>query len=923
MADDASSTPQTNQPGLQGFGEAATGPWALEETLKKVLSALQKDINNNVRQNRNFDILNRNIDRLSNIISDNNDNTQEYQRKETTGSARSQKVLDDIKKSSTRAAKAQEEANRSDKPSKNSARDNLLNGGGGGGRGGGFFGIVKDAAMKTGRGVLDAGKAIIDSGGDIAAATEGVARAIPGIGAILASSSRMVNEARDQFATVAKTGQTFNGRLTDIANAAAQFGLSTKQVVSILSDNSEIAAKIGGTNFLRLQREVRSTTEKFGRFGLTVEDQAKVVGIFSEMQLMRGNREQANSAKAAAEYTAKMAALAKLTGKSIDDLAKTQQDLSIDADVYTAVQKMADRFGPAAAESTQRLIDNIIPQFDEKTQGTMKDLVTSFANTGSISQSELGQALIRGNREDLIPVLEKSLKSGNEGQLLSTLRSIGQEGMAVNSTLRRQTSNVNFGYGDQGNVIAAFGSFAKISDAQVKGLDAATAGLKASMTPANPNDPNSVAGFDQNQTVVQEQLSAAYAATLQNATNLQPALQQLTVAAAEMTAAFMGSDLVRDSISQFSAAVVDATQNMSSFIASLQAFDALEGAIGSVISAVMKFGDWLGKVTGIGSGAGQLAAGAGAWFGGKWLLGKAGDGVKSLFGGGKGAAGAAESGAARGAAGLGAGAMRSLARGGLIGAGLEGLGYLLPGGKEFTLKNGLRSALRVGGGALGGLGGGALGTLVAPGAGTTVGGIAGGMAGYAGGNWLAEKLLGPDDLRKIAPPAPPKQPTAAKQQPKPVVIPRVRATTPGGITPEHREFAAKQADLKRRQDAYIASIKAKVDAQANANTVQPVPATQPTQAHYAAMAAAASKGLTPAQREEMARQHKTHMASFTKPIDKKSAKDARVAFPTGDEMQNRQLQEMQMTNKILMGIYDNGQPKLKPKPAVVMYNGGW
>lgn len=910
MADDSQPSNNT-QPNLPGIGETSNGPWALEDTLKKVLGVLQKDLANNARQNRNFDILNRNIDRLSQNISDSSSSDQNLQRKNINTAAETKKQLEDIKKASNRAAKAQEEAIRADKPSKNAARDNLLGGGGGGG--GGVLGFVTNLAMKTGKGVMDAGKAIVDSGGDIAQATEGVARAIPGIGAILASSARMVNDTRNQFAQMAKTGQTFNGNMMEFANTAADAALSTSQAVQILGDNAEAAARIGGANFLRLQREVRSTTEQFGRFGLSVEDQAKVLGNFTEIQLMRGRRDQAQNAKAAADYTAKMVALAKATGQSIDSLMQNDKNLEKSADMFSASQAVYERFGKTAADNFERVYKDVSNKLvGTDAQKPVEALMANIGNWDSMVQSDLGQAFAQAGKLDDLVKLRDAMTSGNDGQVTKILQGISGELNNRDSDLAKRVGALS----RTGNLDPAL--FAGMRDLTALSSDANknTSALAAQMKTDNKGTGKAtdLSTYDQNQTVVQEQLGKAYAAILNNAAQLQPALQQLTIAAAQMTAAFMASDVVKDTIGQFSGAVVDATQHMQDFISTLTVFDTLGSGLGWVIGKLMEFGGWLGKFTGIGEGWGKLLVAAGAWFGGKGLLGKAGSGIKSLFGFGEAggaAAGAAEGAGAAAAKGLTGQLLKGAARGGILSAAFEGLGYLGPDGKALTMANVGRSAFKLAGGALGG----AVGSLGGP-----LGTVAGGAVGYYGASKLSDYLFGPDEMKKAQARQPEKK-EAPKPQPP---APRVRPAAPKPVPPINsqsdvdKRIAQIQSDYQKQNEEAMASIRRRVEAQAS----RPPAPIQPSQQARMVQPAALTRPVTPG--VGLDPNHRDgKLSSTTTPIQHKRRNDEKVNFPVGDEMQNRQLQEMQNTNKWLAGIYANGKPPVRPKPSVVMYNGLW
>lgn len=910
MADDASSSPQTNQPNLPGFGETSSGPWALEETLKKVLSTLQKDVGNNARQNRNFDILNRNIDRLTNVMSDSADDALDASRRENSAAAQTRRQLEDIRKSTERGAKASEEAKRANNPDKNKARDNLMGGGGGGG---GALGMAKDIAMKGAKSVLQAGQAIMDSQGDLASATAGVAAAIPVFGGLLASASKMVNNARDQLAELATTGQTVNYSMIDFANAATSAGLSTGQAAKIISANSTASAKLGTTGFLDLQMSVRRVTEKMGRFGYSLDDQAKITASFYENQMTRGNRAQAKNANAIADYTAKLSTLSKLTGKSIDTLLEEEKQIAESPDVFAAANRIFQRDGQQAADNFYKVVNDVTHEMPDSLKGMSEQMLSDYGKYGSIATSELGSVLANSGAGDIVKEIDAAISSGDAKAYADAMKKLSARGAQVGSDLAIHLSDLASSTGPAAEsakrVITGMRAFQASND-KVTDLKGQTQETKDQAAGSD------TATFDQNQTQTQIALSNAYAKTLVNAEALTPALNQLTIAAADMTAAFMGSQMVQDATTGFANSLIDATQHMEQWMQSMTAFEGLESVLGSVIGTVLDFGGKLGELIGIGDGLGRILTGLGAWFGGKALLGKAADGAKSLFGfGGKaaagGAAGAAEAAGGSTLASLGRGALRGVAGGGLIGSLFEGVQYFGENGKDFSWRNLARSGIRVLGGATGGALGAAGGTLVAPGVGTAVGGVAGGAAGYAGADRFATWLLGEDTYRGTG--TKPGQKPPARPTPKANPIPTVQGTLhPKSATEVAAEGlaarrAAQAAALKKQQDDYRA--RARAAAQARNATPQPVKPTVPASPVHP-QAARPARGGQPAQ-------HPTQAAA------KPQTGTDKVAFPTGDEMQNRQLQEMQTTNKILMGIFGNGKQKLRPTPAVTMYNGGY
>jgi hypothetical protein len=139
----------------------------------------------------------------------------------------------------------------------------------------------------------------------------------------------------------------------------------------------------------------------------------------------------------------------------------------------------------------------------------------------------------------------------------------------------------------------------------------------------------------------------------------------------------------------------------------------------------------------------------------------------------------AESGVGR-AVGKGAGYLGKAlgyAGGAVADVGIESLGYLF-GDKAWTLKNAGKSATRILGGVLGGLLGSLTDFVTGP-AGT----IGGGIAGYAGGDWLAQTIFGDDDLK-----------TDGKAKPKTPDNPQMGDGTDATDTPDPASFDDESRD---------------------------------------------------------------------------------------------------------------------------------
>lgn len=897
---DTPNNPQTPLPGLQDTNE----PWALEATLSKVLQVLQRDFAQNAKQGRSIDSLSRNVDKLINGSNKDDKNDRVNQRRELQLSQQNQKILKDIQDSSKNSARAQEEAARNAKISKNQARDNLIGGGGNA-----LTGALRSAIDKTKNTLKNSASGILNSGGDITKAMGDVASSMPGIvGTVLGASVSIVNSARKNLADVSKTGQTFGGNMTTMARSAATAGLSMDQMVGILSENSEAVAKLGGaSNFLKLQKQVRMTTAQFNSFGLSVEEQNKVVASFAEYQMARGRRDLANNAQASADYMAQMSGLAKLTGKSIDDLMKTQKDLTNDIDVNTALQRLFERAGPEAAKNAEKVLNKTMAVLPEQAKGPVKDMITTFATFKSVAKSGLGKLLMQGGRTDIIESLNKAIANGDTAALLKSLRE------ANDATQKRDTQFAT----TVGNLGAAPGAIApgvfealrgagQVSDdvlANINKDQAAQAKTDNALATDKKGKPlpGQAGTVDMTNMKLQEQLGQVYANLLDKATLLYPAIGNLTKAAAAVINKLVGSQTLETAIQRTTDAFNDLTNNIPEMLDSMEGLDKVDGFFNSIVTKIANFGGAVTKAVGLGPGLGELAALSGAAAAAKW-------GLKAGFNAIKGGGAAAGEGAA--AAGAGRMALGTVAK-------TAGLYYLA----------------------------GQAGNLLGK-------GLAAGINKYAPetaqkiANWRDSSMIGRginnaadllsmigigDGAKKQQPQQPTNQPKPEK--PNPTVQPPTEPPTnvkaelkpnpKPDVSQENYLFTYKKTMEKLIYTYQINLIKARHNYEmlllgikynhhaVNTNKMQKQTASQADLAFRAQVDQAKRVGTAINKAQDKA----AKMGSL-------SQTGVIVQPMIGTDIESQQLQEMRLTNQFLYNIYDIQRGTRKFKPLVEMYQPG-
>ncbi len=154
---------------------------------------------------------------------------------------------------------------------------------------------------------------------DVAAERMGeFARAIPG-GAVLGSMVAWGKNTIDTWKQMSDVGQTFNGSMFDLAQAAAEAGQPLDEFAQTIKDNTKTVAVYGARNVTQLMKEVRQRTEANGMFGYTMEGINKVTGEYLESQRLYGNKAAVTNKKSIAssiDFAKQITAVAGATGQS-------------------------------------------------------------------------------------------------------------------------------------------------------------------------------------------------------------------------------------------------------------------------------------------------------------------------------------------------------------------------------------------------------------------------------------------------------------------------------------------------------------------------------------------------------------------------------------------------------------------------------
>lgn len=195
-------------------------------------------------------------------------------------------------------------------------------------------------------------------------------------------------EAMAQYQTMSKAGVSFGGALSDLRVAAAETHMTLGQFASLIKNNGETLARLGGTAndgakaFVKLSTEIMSSDvgNRLKSLGYTSEEVNQ--GMLSYIQMTGGrSAEELKNTKqltnAASEYMTQLDGLAQLTGKSREEQERALKEAQANAAIQqklagmTEEQKaaynrglaeMSAKFGKAGTEMYQAQVLGIAPQ---------------------------------------------------------------------------------------------------------------------------------------------------------------------------------------------------------------------------------------------------------------------------------------------------------------------------------------------------------------------------------------------------------------------------------------------------------------------------------------------------------------------------------------------------------------------------------
>lgn len=146
--------------------------------------------------------------------------------------------------------------------------------------------------------------------------------AVPG-GALLGSLVVWGKNTIDTWRQMTDVGQSFNGSIFSLSQAAAEAGLPLSEFADAIKKNSKTVAVFGSKSVMGLMKSVRQQTEASGMFGFTIAGLDAVTGEYLENQRLYGNKAAATNSrtiKSSIEFAKQVTAMAGATGRSREEI---------------------------------------------------------------------------------------------------------------------------------------------------------------------------------------------------------------------------------------------------------------------------------------------------------------------------------------------------------------------------------------------------------------------------------------------------------------------------------------------------------------------------------------------------------------------------------------------------------------------------
>lgn len=359
-------------------------------------------------------------------------------------------------------------------------------------------------------------------------ALEGNSMILGKFGKVINGLTKFAEESLSEYQTLTGIGATFGKEMSNIKIAAAEMGMSVKDMTDLIMNNSDSLRTFGGTTDLAISRFNRFSKNvldgEFGtqlrRLGFTASDINETLITYNELAMQDGNMQKMSmqeQTQRARDFAVELDGLAKLTGKQRKELADDMKARRREGDVQAFLMGQSAETQEAFMMATQKIKDTMGPQFE----ALFQDLMIRGA---PITEETRNAFIALGGSADEFEATVASFKSGMQtgefdnfnstltnaqGAFLDNLKTDEARTMAMQSGLS--------GVADaMANAYQSSYDFANAVDASAEGTASSTA---------------TITKLQEQITAEQARQTAATGGLIDKTVQMQEALREFTVAA--------------------------------------------------------------------------------------------------------------------------------------------------------------------------------------------------------------------------------------------------------------------------------------------------------------------------------------------------------------------------------------------------------
>lgn len=196
------------------------------------------------------------------------------------------------------------------------------------------------------------------------------------LGGVINGLVQFAEQSLEEYQTLTGIGATFGKEMVNIKRTAAELGVTTKDMIEILQNNSAGLRTFGGTTdqaisrFRAFSKEVLDSEvgTELRRLGFTAKDINETLITYNEIAQQDGlvnRRSAAEQAASARDFALQLDGLSKLTGKQREELADEMKKRRREGDVQAFLMGQSAEAQEAFMMATTNISNTMGPQFGE------------------------------------------------------------------------------------------------------------------------------------------------------------------------------------------------------------------------------------------------------------------------------------------------------------------------------------------------------------------------------------------------------------------------------------------------------------------------------------------------------------------------------------------------------------------------------